>query len=141
MKVTGDLAFLSTVLGNENMSGHWCIWCQLSPTEWSIEGHQQGECWTMDKILSLREKIKDLEQRGKKPEPAVIRGFTEEPLLDSVPVEDFIVPVLHTGIGIGNRLFSGIFEFIKSRIEKLSPQVIAKRNMIYAAELNHKKAC
>jgi hypothetical protein len=61
--------------------------------------------------------------------------------LDAVPIEDFIVPVLHIAIGLGNRLFGGIFSFIKSRIEKLSPQVIARRNMIYAAELNHKLAC
>jgi hypothetical protein len=141
VKVTEDLAFLSTALGKENMSGHWCIWCELSPAQWAIEGHLQGEHWTFEKIFSLRQMIQELEQRGIKPEAAVIKGFTEQPLLDAVQIEDFIVPALHIAIGLGNHLFGGIFSFIKSRIEKLSTQMFAIRNMIYTAELNHKLAC
>ena len=48
VKITCDLAFLSTALGKENMSGYWCPWCKLAPSEWSVENHQPGEKWTSE---------------------------------------------------------------------------------------------
>ncbi len=64
VKVTGDLALLSTALEKENMPGHWCIWCELFPAQWTIEGHRQGERWIIEKIFFLRQKIQEVEQRG-----------------------------------------------------------------------------
>jgi hypothetical protein len=110
VKVTGDLAFLSTVAGKENMPGHWCLWCMLSPAEWSVEIHRPREKWTIDKMISLRHDINEDSERGIRHEPSHIKGCTALPLWDAVPIDDFIVPVLHCLIGMGNRLFNDIFE-------------------------------
>ena len=39
---------------------------------------------------------------------------------DSVPVKNFIVPVLHLQIGIGNDVLSNLLDLVKSDVDKLS---------------------
>ncbi len=34
--IVGDLKFYASMLGRDNLSGSWCMWCQLSPIEWKI---------------------------------------------------------------------------------------------------------
>jgi hypothetical protein len=34
--MAGDLKFYAQMLGRNNMSCSWCIWCQLAPNEWKI---------------------------------------------------------------------------------------------------------
>ena len=34
--VVGDLKFYAQMLGRENMSLSWCIWCLLSLSEWKL---------------------------------------------------------------------------------------------------------
>ena len=43
----GDLAFFAAVLGKVNMSGKWCVWCQLGPSEWSMPNHVPGDGCTI----------------------------------------------------------------------------------------------
>jgi hypothetical protein len=131
--LTGDLAFLSTVLGKENMSTAWCPWCILSKSQWSASGHQPGELWTIDKIIDVRGKIDSGEL---KEEPEHQRGCTKLPLFDSIPIANFIVPVLHILIGVGNALVNCLYEFVDERIEKLPEQLIIARNNINTAEIN-----
>jgi hypothetical protein len=35
--VTGDLKFYAQMLGRDNMSGSWCMWCHMAPNEWNKE--------------------------------------------------------------------------------------------------------
>ena len=57
LKESGDLAFFAAVLGKVNMSGKWCVWCQLGPNEWSVPNYVPGEGWTIKKMHELRENI------------------------------------------------------------------------------------
>jgi len=50
---------------------------------------------------------------GNLPNDAVnIKGCIEAPLFDSVPVQNYIVPVLHLLIGVGNNLLESLLEWI-----------------------------
>jgi hypothetical protein len=53
-----------------------------------------------------------------------------------VPIENYIVPVLHILIGVGNALVNAVFEFVDERIERLPEQLIVARNNINTAEIN-----
>jgi len=106
--ITGDLAFYFTILGKENMGGIWCTWCMLSKQKWSADQHDLGEEWK----------------------------FTEKPLFDSVPIRNYIVPVLHLAIGIENILVDAIFEWVEQRIEQLSEEEVIACNKLLSAEIN-----
>jgi hypothetical protein len=41
--VTGDLAYFAAILGEVNMAGDWCTWCELPAKEWSPTDHNKGE--------------------------------------------------------------------------------------------------
>ena len=34
MFCVGDLKFYAQMLGRDNMSGSWCMWCRMAPSEW-----------------------------------------------------------------------------------------------------------
>ncbi len=123
--IAGDLAFFSLILGKENRSGKWCNWCMLSPKEWSVFGHDKGELWTIDKIYDIRQQVED----GTLTEiPQNIKGCTEKPLIDSVPIANFILSILHIIIGVGNAFVDAFLEWIEERVEQLHPDEIAARN-------------
>ena len=51
--VVGDLKFYFQILGRENMSGSWCIWCQRHPSDWPLlctMENRNREDETMDDI-------------------------------------------------------------------------------------------
>jgi hypothetical protein len=104
----------------------------LSKVQWSLKNHDKGELWTIDKIIQLHEKV-DLKELSEEPE--YLRGCTKVPLFDSVPIENYIVPVLHILIGVGNSLVNAVFEFVDERIERLPEQLVVARNNINTAEI------
>jgi len=54
-------------------------------------------------------------------------------LFDAVPVENYIVSVLHILIGVGNTLLESLLEWIEERIEAVSmPEIIARNEVIFA---------
>ena len=48
------------------------------------------------------------------------RGVRSIVMWDSVPVKNFIVPVLHLQIGLGNDVLNNLLDFIDYNLEKLS---------------------
>ena len=134
--IAGDLAFFPTMLGKENMSSVWCTWCKLSKTEWARTGHNLGECWTIDGIHEVRENVR-LGSLTNVPEN--IKGCTKIPLFDSVPVKNYIVPVLHLHIGVGNNLLDSLIEWIMERVEKLTPGEVVHQNAAIYAEARYQK--
>ncbi|MFN9978740.1 MAG: hypothetical protein ACK53Y_02440 [bacterium] len=54
------------------MSGKWCNWCNLSAKDWSLHGNRHGELWTLE-----------------------IKGVTNRPLIDAIPVSIYILSILH----------------------------------------------
>ncbi len=69
-------------------------------------------------------------------EPENLRGCTKVPLFDSVPIKNYIVPVLHILIGVGNALVNAVFEFVDEQIERLPEQLVVARNNINTAKIN-----
>jgi hypothetical protein len=131
--LAGDLAFLSTLLGKENMSTAWCPWCILSKVQWSASNHKPGQLWTIDNIVDICEKVdwKELSE-----DPELLRGFTKLPLFDLIPIQNYIVPVLHILIGVGNAVVNAIYGFVDEHIERLLKQLIVARNNINTAKIN-----
>jgi len=135
--IAGDLAFFSLILGKENRSSKWCNWCMLSPKEWSVSGHERGELWTIDKIYDIRQQVSD----GTLTEaPQNIKGCTEKPLIDAVPVENFILSILHIVIGVGNTFVDAFLEWVEERIEQLHPDEVAARNKSLFAQIQFDNA-
>ncbi len=61
--------------------------------------------------------------------------FGVTPLIDSVPIENFILSVLHIIIGMGNSLISSFLEWVEERVEKLLPNEVEARNRVLYATL------
>jgi hypothetical protein len=72
-------------------------------------------------------------------DPENIKGCTELPLFDSVAVENYIVPVLHLLIGVGNNLLESLLEWVSERIEKLTHCEVLHRNAVIYAEARYQK--
>jgi hypothetical protein len=109
----------------------------LSPKEWSVFGHNKGELWTIDKIYDIRQQVED----GTLTEiPQNIKGCTEKPLIDSVPIENFILSILHIIIGVGNAFVDAFLEWIEERVEQLHPDEIGARNRCLYAQIQFENA-
>jgi hypothetical protein len=134
--IAGDLAFYATILGKENMSSVWCTWCKLSKSAWALPDHNLGELWTIGDLCHVRDNVAAGNISN---DPENIKGCTELPLFDSVPVENYIVPVLHLLIGIGNNLLESLLEWVSERIEKLTHQEVVHRNAVIYAEARYNK--
>jgi hypothetical protein len=134
--IAGDLAFYATILGKENMSSVWCTWCTLSKNVWALPGHHLGKCWTIGDMCDVRDNVAVGNISN---DPENIKGCTELPLFDSVAVENYIVPVLHLLIGVGNSLLESLLEWVLERIEKLTHHEVVHRNAVIYAEARYQK--
>ncbi len=134
--IAGDMSFFAIILGKENMSGKWCTWCMLSPKEWSTVGHEKGELWSIEGIKSIQHNVK---HNNLSPTPQNLKGVTDSPLIDAVPVQNFILCVLHTIIGMGNTLVEAFLEWIEERVELLQPAEIEARNRVILASIQFEK--
>lgn len=135
--IAGDLAFFATILGKPNMSPCWCTWCQLSKMQWSVEGHGAGLAWTVEKLLDIRNNV---EFNGLAEKPDNIFGCTHKPLFDAVPVENYIISILHIIIGVGNTLVDILFDWVEWRMERLTPAEVTQRNAVLYAEIALRQA-
>ena len=122
--MTGDLAFYAAVVGKPNMSGNWCHWCQLSPKEWQAKDHDKGECWTLTKMSTLREQLYTNEVKD---EPNNRKGVRDIVLMDSIDIHQYVFPILHAEIGLGNYLLNQVMDWIDYRIENVPDEELEKR--------------
>ena len=97
--VTGDLAFYAMVLGKEGMSPHWCHLCKLSRKEFQ-DMNAEGDKWTNEAMKATAEEVAtDGKWR------LGVKSKLWWPFID---IQNYVVPLLHTLIGIGNDiLFQG----------------------------------
>ena len=109
----------------------------LSKQKWSLLSHELGEEWTIEKLLQIREQV---ENNTLLPTPTNLNGCTEKPLFDAVPISNYIVPVLHLLVGIGNILVDSIFEWVEERVETLTPEEVVARNNILSDNINTENA-
>jgi hypothetical protein len=79
--------------------------------EWGVVDHPIGELWSIEKIRNIRQNVLE---NNLAEIPQNIRGSTENPLFDAVPVSNYAPSVLHIIIGIGNSLIDGFMSGLKS---------------------------
>ena len=97
----GDMAYFAAVLGKVNMSGKWCTWCKLAPSEWKMCNHVIGDPWTISDMVEVREQV---DSRAISDKPANRRGVVKKILIDSIPIDHIIFSLLHAEIGVGNKV-------------------------------------
>ena len=155
--VTGDLAFYAIVLGREGMSGKHCYLCQLSASEYK-DLLQSGEPWSNDKMQAIVKGLKTSKKKKKKTTRKRKRveeekdpedndeghqdarldphmGMKEDPWFPFIPVQNFVVPLLHCLIGIGNDLLKRLRWFISEEIEYISPMEIEVGGILSSLEV------
>jgi hypothetical protein len=102
--LTGDLVFQAMALGKESMSTWWCM-------QWKGSRHQflDGcEIWTMQELV-----IRGTETETKKGEPKF--GVKQKPWWPFIPLSNYLnymIPLLHCKIGIGNQILEKLREII-----------------------------
>ena len=121
------MAFYDMTLGRESMSGHWCFLCKLSHTKYSDKLSKDGVMWILEDLEVLGKKLKD----GKlKPKEGV-----KQPLWwDFLPVEHYMIPLLHVLIGISNDLLDQFWEWVNEEIESWDQQEYRTRRAVTKAE-------
>ena len=129
MFVTGDLAFLAMILGREGMSGHWCHICMALKKDWAKEGHSTGEKWTIQKMIDMLGKGNTGTDR---------KGMKARPYWDFIPIENYIIPLLHVMIGVGNDILEHFMDQYDLNIIKLSTEENKARNDVQDFEKNLK---
>ena len=117
--IAGDLAWECFCLGKEGASNHWCIYCKYSPSEWTKAFHDEGEgvCppagerWTIDGLNSMADDStkKDAKRLGVK----------KRTFFPWIPVENYILPVLHLKIGLINDVIDYFGKIVEWRLIKV----------------------
>ena len=115
------------------MSTSWCTWCKLSNSQWSPQGHQKGDLWTLEEINNIRDNI---EVSRAEETPATIMGCTARPLFQHVPVYNYILSALHIIIGVRNKLVEQILEWLEDKVEQLTPEEWEHRTHWFMLMLN-----
>ena len=111
--LTGDLAFLATIIGKENFDSFWCCFCDLMKDAWQNSDDCVGIDWTLERIAEQLELNETQQNKG-----VDQRGVREEPFFN-IDVDHIIFPVLHALIGIGNKVMSYFIDECECHIEAL----------------------
>ena len=109
--VTGDLAFQAMAPGKESMAGWWCMLCKLP---WSKFFDDDREMWMMDKYVRcglIAENNNDESQLGVK----------KRPWWPFIPLTNYVTPLLHCEIGVGNVIFELLRDIVNKYIEIYAP--------------------
>jgi hypothetical protein len=93
----GDLAFYAMFLGKDGMSTKWCWLCKQSYQQWRNLNVDPSQHWTLKSIKDTASTLNN---------GATELGIKIPPLLTSIHVRMYIIPMLHALIGIVNRLLS-----------------------------------
>ena len=125
--ITGDLAWYAAALGKVNMSGNWCTRCKLNVNEWKGDNHRKGKPWNLEEMRELRERIRTNEVRATLMNR---KGVVGVELLDAIDVNQYIYPILHSEIGLGNYILNSFFEWVDYRIENATEDEINKKRLM-----------
>ena len=109
--MVGDLKFMSMMLGKEDFDSYWCYVCSLCHAVWQDEGHADGFEWSLEKLKEQEAKVKEGNLEGR---PRL--GVRENPYFD-IPVSQFVWPLLHTLIGIGNNILKYLVDYADTEIQ------------------------
>ena len=129
--VVGDLKFYAQLLGRENMSSSWCMWCTAHPSDWKYHPIPTADRWTIDKIKQHKDRIDRRELR----EARDIRGIVNDPVWDFIEPENYMFPQLHAEIGLVNNMLDKFYSFIDDQVEAISPEEALARNTYIMADV------
>ena len=133
---SGDLCQLMTNVGRDNYDGSWCYWCNLSKEKWKIAGHQLGTPWTIPRLKSHLESIKN---SGTK-KPSEIMGVRRDPLLPAIDVSETALPILHLQLGVINKVHEVLVLELQAAAEVYSWEYINCEIKMNECETNLKLA-
>jgi hypothetical protein len=100
--VTGNLTFQAMALGKESMAGWWCMLCKTSRAQYL---DKDIEKWTMDDLVSC-----GMNAESNNSEPKL--GVKQRPWWPFIPRTNYVSPLLHCEIGIGNAIFEVLLDII-----------------------------
>ena len=123
--MVGDLKFFSQMLGKEDFDSAWCCICRLKYAELQGLSNVKGELWTLDAI----KKKHDDNECPPKTKGAAMMGVREYPYFD-IPVENYIWPILHTLIGIGNNILTFLTDYADNNVQLLPTRQIRLKEEI-----------
>ena len=124
--ISGNLVFFATVVGKINRSGCWCYWCNLSPFEWGNIHYEKGTLWAIDlmkKYLHTQVDNNNMTANEKK-------GINQPLLFDAIPIENYVILLLHAEIGVSNKIIENDFLWITDRMEKKSEEEVIWTNCL-----------
>jgi hypothetical protein len=130
--VVGDLA---QMLGHENMSRSWCMWCRSHPSEWS----SLDKCfsaWTIEELKTHKDRI--VAERLK--EPRDICGVVSYPVWDFIEPLHYIFLELHVEIGLVNNVLDKFYDWVEDHIEVASAEEKLCRNKMIILDTELTKA-
>jgi hypothetical protein len=109
--LTGNLAFQAMALGKESMAGWWCMPCKASRAQFL---DKDIEKWTMDDLVSC-----GINAESNNNEPKL--GVKQRLWWPFIPLTNYVSPLLHCEIGIGNTIFELLWDIINDLIEIYVP--------------------
>ena len=148
MFLTGDCAFMSLVLGRDDMSPHRCNCCWLKKSEWQEDPSTKGDPIThasiKDRLTELQGKIDRGEVQPAKDDTTAgaphIDGCKFPPLISWIPVENFLCGLLHNLELYANTVFTRIFAFVHDRCESVQAEIEEARQSLYTKLVKEREA-
>ena len=136
--IVGDLAFYGMCLGKEGMSGKWCHICKIAAAQMGQLGAVTDDLWKgIEEVKQYAadykrkvdewEKSKDPKKSKTPPKPQL--GVKDAPWWDFIPLDHYIVPLLHCNIGIGDVILSSFRDFVSEHIEYINEEEAAARSV------------
>ena len=130
--VTGDLAYYTDILGKPNSSPHWCHLCDMSHSEWNdVSNKNVGNLWNTKMLKETFETYKEQTSANKK----AIKGVCNEVHYPDISPQNFIFPPLHICIGLVNKAWTEMLNWINLDIENLEEVEINERKLLSNANI------
>jgi hypothetical protein len=82
---------------------------------------EDGTLWKMEDMIRLGAKLKNGQTQ---------LGIKQQPWLPLIPLKNYMVPLLHCEIGIGNQLLDKLHDIIDEHIENYGPEDASTRSSI-----------
>ena len=133
--IVGNLKFFAQMLGRENMSGSWCMWCRSHPSQWSNYG-QSFPLWCINSLKSHKDKI--ISERLK--EPKDICGVVSYPIWDFVEPSHYILPELYIEIGLLDNALDRFYNWVEDHVEAASMEEKLCRSKMIVLDTEVSKA-
>ena len=111
VSLASDILLHAIALGKEGSAGWWCSYCQLFKPHWQLANHQQGVPWTIGTLSQHADEVAGLAT------PQQIKGVKTKPVLPSIPISRYIIPMLHITIGKGNDILKNLCEELQAAAE------------------------